>query len=263
MRSLAVAVKPGGLLGLMALLIAPLAAAEKAGEIRDAAMRRIVAEAEGVAARVPREFRAELTRIAAKCGKGCTPEALVRTIVDAARSSDQKLTAAVKGADRQLKERARSVNGSDGVLGAPGDLSRSITRLEVAASRASGEMTESIAALRGAGFGGEPLLTILQLRLASLVVITPIDLRLILTIHIPSTSTGYAHIEGSAPADAPVTITLTCGGVPQTLKTVTDSNGNWSVQFTVTLSGSTTCTATATAGSGIDAGSITFEVHFR
>jgi hypothetical protein len=253
----------GGLLGLAGLfLVVPLSAAQKAGEIRDASMRRIVAEVEGAAARVPRQFQTGLARAAAKCGKDCDREALVQAVVKAARSAEQKLTAAIQAADRQLKERARSVKGPDGVLGAPGDLSRSVARLEMTASHASGEMTEAIAALGEAGFGGEPLLTTLELRLASLLYITPIDWRVIFTARSPGTSTGSAYIDGSAPANAPVTVTLTCGGVAQTLKTVTNSEGRWSMTFTATVSGPTTCTATATAGTGINAGSMTFEVHF-
>ncbi len=225
-------------------------------------MRRIVAEFEIAAAGVPRQFRADLARAVAKCGKDCDREAFACTLVNSATSAEQKLTAALQAEDKQLKERARSVKGPDGVLGAAGELSRSVARLEMVALRASSEMTESLAALGGARFGGEPLLTTLQLHLASLVYITPIDFRVIFTARVPGSSTGFAYVGGSAPVGTAVTIVITCGGVQQTLQDVANSSGRWGVDATFTLSGPTTCTVTATAGIGIGAGSITTEIHF-
>jgi hypothetical protein len=128
--------------------------------------------------------------------------------------------------------------------------------------RASTEMTESLSVLKG-GFGGEPLLTTVQLHLASLVYITPINFGLILTVRFPSTSSGFVSMSGSAPEGTAVTVVITCGGDQQTLQDVADSIGHWGVNATFTLSGPTTCTVKATAGTGIQAGSVTMEINFR
>jgi hypothetical protein len=261
--TIAVAARRSSLLMLIGLLTAiPVFAGEKTTEPRDPMMRRIVAEFELAAAGVPRQFRADLVNSVAKCGKDCDREAFARTLVRSATSSEKKLTALLQAADRQLKERARSVKGPDGVFGAAGDLSRSVARLEMSSLRASTEMTESLSVLKG-GFGGEPLLTTVQLHLASLVYITPIDFGLILTARNPATSTGFVAISGSAPEGTAVTVVITCGGDQQTLQDVADSIGHWGVDATFTLSGPTTCTVTATAGTGIGAGSITTEINFR
>jgi hypothetical protein len=262
--AIAVAARRSSLLILIGLLTAiPVFAGEKTPEPRDPRMRRIVAEFELAAAGVPRQFRADLARAVAKCGKDCDREAFARTLMKSATSSEQKMTALLQAAHRQLKERARSVKGPDGVLGAAGDLSRSVARLEMSSLRASTEMTESLSVLKGAGFGGEPLLTTLQLHVASLVYITPIDFGLILTSRNPVTSTGFVAISGSAPEGTAVTVVITCGGDQQTLHDVANGIGHWGVNATFTLSGPTTCTATATAGTGIQAGSITTEINFR
>ena len=259
----AVAARRSSLLMLIGLLTAiPVFAGEKPTEVRDSRMRRIVAEFELAASGVPRQFRADLARAVAMCGKDCDREAFARTLVRSATTSEQKLTALLQAADRQLKERARSVKGPDGVFGAAGDLSRSVARLEMSSLRASTEMTESLLVLKG-GFGGEPLLTTLQLHVASLVYITPIDFGLILTSRNPVTSTGFVAISGSAPEGTAVTVVITCGGDQQTVHDVANSIGGWGVSATFTLSGPTTCTATATAGTGIQAGSITTEISFR
>jgi len=263
LASLAAAATRFGSLALIGLCaVIPVFAGEKTTEPRDPRMRRIVAEFEVAAAGVPRQFRADLVRAVAKCGRDCDREAFVRTLVNSAMLAEQKLTAALQAADRQLKERARAFKGPDGVLGAAGELSRSVARLEMASLRVSAEMTESLAALSGARFGGEPLLTTLQLQLVSLVYITPIDFRVIFTAHVGGGPTGFVHIDGTAPADSTVTVTIACGGVPQTLQAVTNSDGRWGVDATVTLSGSTICTVTATAGTGIGTGNITTEIHF-
>jgi len=260
---IAVAARRLSSLVLIGLLTAiPVFAGEKTLEVRDPRMRRIVAEFEVAAAGVPRQFRADVARAVAKCGKDCDWEAFARTLVRSATSSEQKLTASLQSADRQLKERARSVKGPDGTLGAAGDFSRSVARLEMSSLRASTEMTESLSVLKGAGFGGEPLLTTLQLHLASLVYIPPIDFRVILTIRVPGTSTGFVSIGGSAPEGTAVTVVIACGGAQQTLQDVANSIGRWAVDTTFTLSGPTTCTVTATAGIGVGIGSITMEINF-
>lgn len=261
--TIAVAARRSSLLVLIGLLAAiPVFAGGKTTEVRDPRMRRIVAEFELAAAGVPRQFRADLARAVAKCGQECDREAFARTLVRSATTSEQKLTALLQAADRQLKERARSVKGPDGVFGAAGEFSRSVARLEMSSLRASTEMTESLSVLKG-GFGGEPLLTTLQLHVASLVYITPIDFGLILTSRNPATSTGFVAITGSAPEGTAVTVVITCGGDQQTLQDVANSIGHWGVNATFTLSGPTTCTAKATAGTGIQAGSITTEIPFR
>jgi hypothetical protein len=263
LAGLAAAAERIGSLALIGLFsVIPVIAAEKTTGPRDPRMRRIVAEFDGAAAGVPRQFRADLARALAKCGKECDWEAFAQTLANSATLAEQKLTAALQAADGQLRERARSVKGPDGVLGAPGDLSRGVARLEMTSLRVSTEMTESLAALSGARFGGEPLLTTLQLRVASLVYKTPIDFGLIFTSHVAGSPTGWVHVDGSAPAGSAVTAVITCSGVDQTLQVKTNEIGQWAFSATVALSGSKTCTVTATAGTGIAASSITTEIHF-
>jgi hypothetical protein len=248
------------LIGLFTVI--PISVSEKATAPRDPKMRRIVAELEAAATAVPRRFRSDLARAVAKCGEDCDQEAFARALVNTAGSAEQKLTAALQAADRRLRQRARAVKGPDGALGAAGDLSRSVARLEMVALRASSEMTESLTAMRRAHVGGEPFLTTLQLRIASLVYITPIDFRVILTVHAAGSPTAFVHVDGSAPADSAMTVAITCGGVQQMLQAVASSDGRWGVNATVALSGSASCTVTATAGTGIGAGSITTEILF-
>jgi hypothetical protein len=228
---------------------------------RDPGMRRIVAAFDVAAAGAPRRFRSDLAKALARSRKDRDRESFVLALVKSATLAERRLAAALESADRRLKRRAKAIGGLDGVLGAAGDLSRGVARIEMISLQFSAEMTEGLSVLKGAGFGGEPLLTTLQLRAVSHVYITPINLGLILTSHVPGSPTAWIAITGSAPAGSAVTVVLACGGVQQTLHTTSDGIGTWKVSATVTLSGSSTCIVTATAGTGSATGSITTQIH--
>ena len=225
-------------------------------------MRRIVAGFEADASSVPRRFRDDLISSLEKCGRVCDWESLARSVGESVTLAERKLSDARTAAYVRLKERARSLHGGDGVPGAAGDFSRGVASLEMSALRATAQMTEALSVLKGKNFGGQPLLTTLQLRLASLVYRTPIGLSGILTFHVGGSPTAYVHIDGYTLSGAAVKVTITCGGSPLTLETAANDDGRWGVSSTVALAGATTCTATATAGSGPGAGSFTIELNF-
>ena len=247
-------------MGLVAFV--SVSTGEKAPGLRDPGMRRIVAGFESAASAAPRRFRSEVMTAVEKCGTHCDRETVVRAVVDGATRAERELSSALQAAGRRLSDRAKSVRGADAVSGAPGDLTRSIARLETASLRFSAEMSEGLAALKGAGFGGDPFLTTLQVRLASLVYRIPIAFGTIFTVHVLRSPTAWVHVDGYAPADAPVTVSFTCGGAPQTFQALADADGRWGISVTVVLSGSTVCTMTATAGTGISAGTVTTDLHF-
>lgn len=234
----------------------------KTARPRDLRMRRIMAEFEAVARGVPRQFRADLARALAKYGKECEPTAFARTLTSRVTVARRKLTAALKAADKQLRERAGALRGADRVLGAAGDLSRAVAGLELLSQRVSAEMTESLTELKGAGFGGQPLLTTLQIQMASLVIITPISIGTVTTVHVGGSPTADVHVDGYGPPNSSVTVVITCGGAHQTLHAKTHRDGGWGVWANVQLPASKTCTVTATAGTGVRTGSVTREIHF-
>jgi hypothetical protein len=264
-----ISARRSGCLALVVLLrIVPVFAAvpglalESSPASRDPEMRRIVAKFDAAASSVPRGFRADLTASLARCGRDCDWKSFARSLEESVTLAERKLTDARTAAYGQLKERARSLHGGDAVPGAAGDFSRGIASLEMSALRATAQMTEALSVLKGKNFGGQPLLTTLQLRLASLVYRTPIGWGGTLTFHVAGSPTAYVHIDGYTLSGAAVKVTFTCGGSPLTLETTANDDGRWGVSTTVTLEGTTTCTVTATAGSGPGAGSFTIELNF-
>jgi len=242
------------------LTVVPLSAAEKTNP-RDPQMRQIVAAFDAEAVRVPRQFRADLARARADCGTDCDLEKLAHTLAKSASQAERTLTAALQAAETQLKERAKSLKGPDGVLGAAGDWSRAVSSLDLAAERVAADMTESLSVLKGSAFGGQPLLTTLELRLASLVTITPISLRIVFTVHAAGSPTAWIYVFGHAAPGSTVTVNLTCGSATAMRTVVTDSDGLWSIKDNFSLGGSLTCLLTATSTS-IAAGSVSRELHF-
>jgi len=238
----------------------PLSAAEKTNP-RDPEMRRIVAAFGAEAVRMPRQFRADLEKARADCRKDCDLKTFAQTLAKSASQAERQLTAALQAAEKQLKERAKSLKGPDGVLGAAGDWSRAVSSLELAAERVAAEMTESLSVLKGSAFGGQPLLSTLELRLASLVTITPISLGTVFRVHVTGSPTAWIYVDGHAAAGSIVTVSLTCGTATETRIVVTDSAGLWGIEGNFSLGGSLTCLLTATS-TGIAAGSVSRELHF-
>lgn len=258
------AARSGGVALAALVAIAAVCAGEPTGVSRDPGMRRIVASFQNTASSVPRRFRTDLAAAVSKCGRDCDREALVRALVEGVTRAQRSLSAALVGADQRLRERARSVHGADGVLGAAGELSRSVASLEMVSLRASSQVTESLAALKGKGFGGQPLLTTVQLRMVSLVYKIPIGLGTTFTLHTVGGPNAYVYMDGYAPSGTPVTVTITCGGGPPlVLESVTSDDGWWSVSSWVELGGATICAVTVSAGTGIGASTLTTELQFQ
>ena len=229
---------------------------------RDAQMRSSVAEFQAVAKKLTGQFRNDLADVAAECGRGCDPGILIQKVANNASRLEQKLTQAQLSSEAQLRRRAQELGGADSVLGAAGDLSRSLALIDLACLRASADVTESLSVLKEAPVGGESVFLTIRLLLREALREIPKNVRPIAFLAILTLSGGsraFAYIEGSAPEGSAVNVTIACGAMQQTEQAVTNNDARWSVEFTLVGFGPSVCTVTANDFNG--SASIDIQLH--